>query len=280
MTTPNGSPELSTSQASKEVTVNEQVRRTEAGANFYVVVDKDLTAPPGSCADGATYIVGSSPSGAWAGHQGDIAIAVGTNAVNAWYFREQAEGLFAWVQDENLLYYISVGSSPPTWVAYSTALVGSLALNDLSDVDTAGAADNYVLIYDADSPTGFYVRKNTPLESFVVAVTDETTAISTGTAKMTFRMPYAAILSSVKGGLSTAQTSGGQVQVDIKEGGVSILSTKILFDNGSKTSVGSSPQPVISDVALADDAEVTIDIPTVGDGTAKGLKVTFLWRQA
>lgn len=39
------------------------------------VVDKDLTAPPGSApAGGSMYIVGASPTGAWAGQAGNLAI--------------------------------------------------------------------------------------------------------------------------------------------------------------------------------------------------------------
>ena len=53
-------------------------------------------------------------------------------------------------------------------------------------------------------------------------------------------------------------------------------STKITIDNTEKTSTTAAAPPVISDSTLADDAEVTIDIDTVGDGTAKGLKVTLL----
>lgn len=119
MTTPNGSPELVEGQAAPETTVNEQIRRTEAGANHYLVVDKDLATPPGSCADGATYIVASSPTGAWVGHTGDLAIAVGTNASNGWYFRDPAEGELAYVQDENAFYVCTTGNSPATWESLS-----------------------------------------------------------------------------------------------------------------------------------------------------------------
>jgi hypothetical protein len=114
MTTPNGSPELVEGQAVPETTVNEQIRRTEAGANYYKVVDKDLTTPPGSCADGATYIVGGG-GGAWAGHIGDLATAVGTNASNGWYFRDCEEGILALVQDENRFYECINATSPTTW---------------------------------------------------------------------------------------------------------------------------------------------------------------------
>lgn len=110
----------------------------------------------------------------------------------------------------------------------------------------------------------------------VLAASDETTALTTGTAKVTFRMPFAITLTSVRASLSTAQTSGSIFTVDINEAGTSILSTKLTIDNGEKTSTTAATAAVISDTALADDAEITIDIDQVGDGTAKGLKVYLI----
>jgi len=64
--------------------------------------------------------------------------------------------------------------------------------------------------------------------------------------------------------------------VDINDGGTTILSTKLTIDNTEKTSTTAETPAVISDTALADDAEITIDIDQVGDGTAKGLKVVLI----
>lgn len=113
-----------------------------------------------------------------------------------------------------------------------------------------------------------------PPEFFTVAVSDETTNITTGTAKVTFRMPYAFTLTGIRASLTTASTSG-LPQVAVKENGVSILSTNITIDANEKTSTTAATLPVISDASLADDAEITIDIVAAGTG-AKGLKVTFL----
>lgn len=115
-----------------------------------------------------------------------------------------------------------------------------------------------------------------PTESLIIAVGDETTAITTGTAKVTFRMPYAFTLSDVRASLVTAQTSGSTFTVDINEGGASILSTKLTIDNTEKTSTTAAAAAVISDSSLADDAEITIDVDQVGDGTAAGLKVVLI----
>ena len=119
----------------------------------------------------------------------------------------------------------------------------------------------------------------TPFE-LVVAASDETTALATGTAKITFRMPRAVTLTAVRASLTTAQTSGTIFTVDINEGGASILSTKLTIDNTEKTSTTAATPPVISDTALADDAEITIDIDQIGDGTAKGLKVMLIGNYA
>lgn len=113
-------------------------------------------------------------------------------------------------------------------------------------------------------------------ESIILAASDETTALTTGTAKVTFRMPYAFTVSAVRASLSTAQTSGSIFTVDINDGGTTILSTKLTIDNTEKTSTTAATPAVISDTALADDAEITIDIDQIGDGTAKGLKVVLI----
>lgn len=116
---------------------------------------------------------------------------------------------------------------------------------------------------------------NTPFE-LVVAASDETTALTTGTAKITFRMPRAVTLTSVRASLTTAQASGSIFTIDINESGTSILSTKLTIDNTEKTSTTAATPPVISDVNLADDSEITIDIDQIGNGTAKGLKVMLI----
>ncbi len=112
--------------------------------------------------------------------------------------------------------------------------------------------------------------------AFVVCASDEATALTSGTGKVAFRMPYAFTVSSVRASLSTTQGGGSILTVDIKEAGVSILSTLITIDNGEKTSTTAAIPPVVSDTSLADDAEMSIDITQLGDGTAKGLKVTIL----
>lgn len=109
-----------------------------------------------------------------------------------------------------------------------------------------------------------------------LSCSDLTTAITTGTTKAYFRSPLAFTLTDVRASLLTAQTSGNIFTVDINESGVSILSTKLTIDNTEKTSVTAATPAVISDTAIANDAEITIDVDQVGSGTAAGLIVTLI----
>ena len=111
---------------------------------------------------------------------------------------------------------------------------------------------------------------------FQLAVSDETTALTTGTAKLTFRMPYAVTLTDVRASVTTAPTDA-VITVDINESGSTILSTKLTIDATEKTSTTALTPAVISDTALADDAEIIIDIDTVGSTIAgAGLKITLI----
>lgn len=110
-----------------------------------------------------------------------------------------------------------------------------------------------------------------------VAASDETTALTTGAGKLTFRMPHAMTLTEVRASLTTASSSGAP-QVDINQGGASVLSTPLTIDQGEKTSTTAATPAVISTASLTDDAEITIDIDTAGTNAA-GLKVTLIGKR-
>lgn len=113
-----------------------------------------------------------------------------------------------------------------------------------------------------------------------VACSDETTDLTTGTAKATFRMPHAMTLTGVRATVTTAPT-GSTIVVDINEAGTSVLGTKLSIDATEKTSTTAASAATITDSALADDAEITIDIDQVGSTTAgAGLKVYLIGTKA
>jgi hypothetical protein len=108
-------------------------------------------------------------------------------------------------------------------------------------------------------------------EVLIIPIGDETTAITTGTAKVTFRFPYAGRLVAVRASLTTASSSGTPT-FDLNEGGTTMLSTKLTVDASELTSTTAAAAAVISDATFADDAVGTIDIDTAGTGAA-GAKV-------
>ncbi len=65
------------------------------------VIDRDLTAPPGSPSDFDVYIVAGTATGAWAGHEGEL--AVWDDEEEAWVFYEPAAGWLAVIIDESRL---------------------------------------------------------------------------------------------------------------------------------------------------------------------------------
>lgn len=64
------------------------------------VADRDLTAPPGTPADGDAYIVAASATGAWTGHDGEVAVWDANAA--SWAFYAPSVGWTAYIEDEDV----------------------------------------------------------------------------------------------------------------------------------------------------------------------------------
>jgi hypothetical protein len=97
--TPNlGLPFIMAAQAQKHVTHNEAIRALDALVHL-AVIDRDATAPPSSPAEGDRHIVGAGSTGAWDGHDLDIAAFQD----GAWAFFTPRPGWRAWIIGENAL---------------------------------------------------------------------------------------------------------------------------------------------------------------------------------
>ena len=154
---------------------------------------------------------------------------------------------------------------------------GAISLDEISA--PTNTADRGQLYTNADNHLHFINGAGTDVkvteEVFIVALSDETTNLATGTAKASFHMPFAMTLTAVKANCTTAPV-GSTIIVDINEAGSTILSTKLSIDASELTSSTAASAAVISDTALANDALITFDIDQVGSTTAgKGLKVTL-----
>ena len=160
-----------------------------------------------------------------------------------------------------------------TWAA--DKITYQTSTSALATTDFTAFGRTVVGLSDADGLRGQLALR----ESIIIAVGDETTALTAGTGKVTFRMPYALTNVEVRASLTTAQASGSIFTIDVNESGTTILSTKLTIDNTEKSSTTAATAPFVSDVTLADDAEITIDIDQIGNGTAKGLKVYLIGRR-
>ena len=142
-------------------------------------------------------------------------------------------------------------------------------------------ATGTVLTVVAGLPAWASAGHVTQSRALEVACSDESTALTTGTAKITFRMPFAMTLNAgeagVRASLTGAGSTSGTTTVDINEGGSTILSTKCTIDDGDLTSVGASSAVVVSDVNLGDNASITVDVDAVTGGADEtGLKIQLI----
>lgn len=113
-TTPNlGLDYLAAAQSQKHVTVNEALRALDCIVQLGVT-DRTLTTPPASPANGDRHIVATGATGAWSGHDDEIAAYQDA----AWIFYAPQPGWRAWVAAENAL-LIYNGSA---WTASSASL--------------------------------------------------------------------------------------------------------------------------------------------------------------
>jgi hypothetical protein len=108
---------------------------------------------------------------------------------------------------------------------------------------------------------------------FGFACSDESTAITTGTSKLRFRMPFACTLLAVVFEARTAPTGSAAV-FDLNEGGFSVFSTNPRIDAGGTDSSASGTPAVISDSSIAAGAVMTVDFDQVGATVAgAGIKM-------
>jgi hypothetical protein len=227
-----------------------------------------------------------SPEGAVTALVGTVYVQTNASpATDALWYKATGTGNTGWVQvsassladgdkgditvsSSGSVWNIDAGVVGGTEIATDVALAGNPTTTTQASGNSSTRVATTAFVADA-------VAKQP--EVLIVAVSDETTALTTGTAKVTFRMPFAMTLTAVRASLTTTSSSGDPT-VDINEGagaGTTILSTKLSIDAGELTSTTAATPAVISDAALADDAQITIDIDTAGTGAA-GLKVYLI----
>ena len=156
---------------------------------------------------------------------------------------------------------------------------GNRFVTDTEKTSWNGKQDTLVSGTNIKTINGYSILESGNLaleETIIIALSDETTALTTGTSKTTFRLPFACRTTRIPRINLNTVSSSGLVTVDIKKNGSTIFSTLLTIDVSEKTSVTATTPCVLttSPTTFDDDDEITVDITVAGTG-AKGLKLTL-----
>lgn len=144
------------SQAQKEITHNEALNDLDVLVQP-IVASRSLSAPPSSPSEGDAYIVGASPTGAWSGHAGEIALYF-----SGWRFKVPEEGWRFYVTAEDAEARFKNGAWGTVSIdAATTWAPGTLANGagvSSSAIAVSGAAfGDFVLVCAPYDPQGVLV---------------------------------------------------------------------------------------------------------------------------
>lgn len=233
------------------------------------VIDRDLSTPPGSPANGDSYIVGASPTGAWSSKANQIAV---WNTVNAaWAFYAPKEGWRCFVKDED------------EFVNYRDTLSWKLDQEFGFHLQVSNALRGFVIIDIADADYTLTLEESTIGFKFIVnsGTTQRTITVPTisdGIASVSsvYSLVYCAsnieVVSESGGASATILALSGTEEVLYAHGVIAIaLSDAYVKKSNAKTN-GYAPQtattytPAIGDlgkvVSMNHASASTLTLPT------------------
>lgn len=163
-----------------------------------------------------------------------------------------------------------------------TVNVSALTINTI----TASGASNFTSTVSANTlsastmisgSTNLYNIFDTKVNSaeFAIAISDETTAITTGNGKVTFYAPYAFTITAAYASLSTSGSTNSAF--DIKLTGTTIFSnaSKMVVDLNTHHSSQSTFTPTITATTVPAFSKIALDILSAGTAAA-GAKIYIL----
>jgi hypothetical protein len=212
-------PEISSGQSDKTVTHNDGLQILDILVQT-AVIDKDDTAPPGSPSDGDLYIVAATATGAWAGHDTELAYYR-----SGWVFYAPFEGVRAWVSDEDLSY---------TWdgSAWVVAAAGGLVDGDYGDITVSSGGT--VMTIDSNTITNAKMADNA-IDTVEIVADAVTNAKLANMAQ-----------STIKG---RAVSAGTGDPTDLTATQATAILDAMVGDSGSGGTKGLAPAPSSGDAA-------------------------------
>ena len=126
---------------------------------------------------------------------------------------------------------------------------------------------------DVDTEEDLIIRPRE--EAWVIPISDLTTDITSGTAKMTTFSPIALTLSRLPVLDFGTGPTGTAATVDINVNGSTILSTKLTVDAGETSSATAATAAVLSTTSIPAHAKLTIDVDSIGTGARAGYVTVY-----
>lgn len=171
---------------------------------------------------------------------------------------------------------IEINGGEGVWINPGTGIIKLNGDVELPSILTAATPDYTLHLNSVNNIVKKPALNSLPCDlSF--AITDETTAITTGANKLTIYAPYAFTITNVYASLSTSGSTSSAF--DVNKNGTSIFSTTVTIDANEFHSKDATTQPVISTTSVAQFDKLTIDIDTAGTG-AKGAKIYIVGTRA
>jgi hypothetical protein len=251
-------PYILAAQAQKHVTHNEAIRLLDAVVQLSVL-DRDLTAPPASPADGDRYIVASGATGLWAGW--DLNVTTWVDGV--WMRLVPRPGWLAWIADEATLFvwdgvaWDAVGVpqdvSDAIFSLVNEADPTKRALFSLSGITTGttrtftlpNTSSELAILAGTQTFTGNKTFSGTLTASGTVTVSAAAASIGTATTTATYGMGTGATTTGVTKtvNLGTGGASGSTTVVNIGSatagaGGITVVNTPTVTFANTVTAVG------------------------------------------
>jgi hypothetical protein len=235
-------PYLAANQAQKHVTVNEALRRLDALVQI-TVQSAALATPPGGPTEGQRWILPAAPTGAWAGHAGQIAAWQD----GAWAFYVPLDGWTAVdVSTDTLLLY---NAGTGIWTGLITGIFSDAAFTLQDDIDptkqarfqiagfTTGATRIFTLPDATTSLAGLAVAQTfSAKQTLSNANNDLGTSTGSGTTNLATGVTLNGSTKTVN--IGTAGVSGSTTNVNIGSAVAGALGT--LTINSPTVTFGSS----------------------------------------
>lgn len=227
------------------------------------VISKTLTAPPGSPANGDRYIVGASPTGAWAGQAKSIAVWTTDNPVTPsglWeFYAPQAGWLVVNRADSTIYIYVS-----STWTAVSGG--GASAFTGLSDVPASysGAGGKAVEV-NAGATALVFSTKPFDVSVFAPGLGSNNQILIRVKLARAVTFPASATLSQA----SASAAATGSTTFTLKKNGASFATVNYAASSSSGTWTQAS------DAVFAAGDLLEIDGPATADATLADVGITL-----